>query len=508
MESNAARLCKLRALGVVEKYMTARSDLGIYNNVAVTAWYTYTRTSSMSYGNVNLRTALFNAIATVISQHPILSAIPLGTNTLTPYFAHLPSIDLNQVITFIRIPNLYVHSEGEDKSSHGRSPALDRFIQEQHNRPFAYTQPLSPFWRVYILTDENEDEHTSDESKGQFVLSFFFHHCIADTKSALVFHQSVENALAHPNRESQENSDGIVRTMEMDLLPPLDDFLDKGSPSLITRSMDQEQHAQPQSSSTNTNTWTGPAQVVPVTTKFRSLRASSITSSKLLETGKKRGLSLTSTLQSMLAAALFECLPPQYTSIKIDCAVSLRQWLPTPVTETSMGTFVDIFGETYSRESEQATFSWDDARRTQRAISNVMQRRKGDELWKTLMQVENGDLKAWLQGKLGHSRVCAMELSNVGKLPKPASPTRESKGYEYQIEGLLFSQSAGACSAAIKVSAVTGRDGCLTLGFSWQEGVVDDKMVERVICELERIVKETLQESEQGDRRKPLLTTN
>jgi hypothetical protein len=45
---------------------------------------------------------------------------------------------------------------------------------------------------------------------------------------------------------------------------------------------------------------------------------------------------------------------------------------------------------------------------------------------------------------------------------------------------MLFSQSASACSAAIKVSAVTGPDGRLDLGFTWQEGVIDSDMVERI----------------------------
>jgi hypothetical protein len=45
---------------------------------------------------------------------------------------------------------------------------------------------------------------------------------------------------------------------------------------------------------------------------------------------------------------------------------------------------------------------------------------------------------------------------------------------------MLFSQSACACSAAIKISAVTGRDGRLVVGFTWQEGVADTEMIEGI----------------------------
>lgn len=55
---------------------------------------------------------------------------------------------------------------------------------------------------------------------------------------------------------------------------------------------------------------------------------------------------------------------------------------------------------------------------------------------------------------------------------------------------MLFSQSASACSGAIKVSGVTGRDERLALGFSWQEGVVDDGTVERLVAKLLEEIEE------------------
>lgn len=77
------------------------------------------------------------------------------------------------------------------------------------------------------------------------------------------------------------------------------------------------------------------------------------------------------------------------------------------------------------------------------------------------------DMHRWFGEKLGRQRLSAFELSDVGKL----GPLKRQ--VDYRIGSLLFSQSASACSAAVKVSAVTGRDERLALGFSWQEGVVD-----------------------------------
>lgn len=93
------------------------------------------------------------------------------------------------------------------------------------------------------------------------------------------------------------------------------------------------------------------------------------------------------------------------------------------------------------------------------------------------------DMHRWFGEKLGRQRLSAFELSNVGKL----GPLKRQG--DYRIESLLFSQGASACSAAIKISAVTGRDERLALGFSWQEGVVDDDIMERLVARLREEVE-------------------
>jgi hypothetical protein len=80
----------------------------------------------------------------------------------------------------------------------------------------------------------------------------------------------------------------------------------------------------------------------------------------------------------------------------------------------------------------------------------------------------------WMLQKLGRKRMSTFELSNVGS----SSASRRASNFE--IQGMLFSQSSSACSAAIKVSAVTERDGRLALGFTWQEGAVEADMIEGV----------------------------
>ena len=420
--------------------MTARSQLGVYHNVAVTARYRRPSTGS-------LKLAVFSALAAVIGQHPILSVIPVDIDTPAPYFARLPSIDLDQVVTVVEAD--------EFSEVDGSFPDLDRFLQTEHSRPWAYTRPLSPFWRVHVFHERGDSS--------RFTVSFFFHHCICDTKSALVFHEAVEAALNAPVNVESPNR---IRTPDLPLLPPMDAFVKRRS-----------KPSSPPTQEQLPNIWSGAVQFLPVKTQFTSLWLSAEQTKRLASSSKQHGLSLTATLQAMIVAALFKQLPSEYTAIKVDCAVSLRGWFPSPVTAHSMGCFVDTFAETYHR----GPFSWDEARRTRKTIDKVVQQQHGDDLVGTISRIP--DLKAWMEKKFGHARSTTVDLSNVGKLA-PSTATGE-----YQIESLLFSQSAGACSGAIKVNCVTGRDGRLTLGFSWQEGVIEKRMLQAVVSEFRAILE-------------------
>jgi hypothetical protein len=118
------------------------------------------------------------------------------------------------------------------------------------------------------------------------------------------------------------------------------------------------------------------------------------------------------------------------------------------------------------------------------AIEHAMAQKGGDMPVGYLAFIQNQH--HWMLQKLGRKRMSAFELSNVG-----ASSTLRG-GSNFEIESMLFSQSSSACSAAIKVSAVTGRDGRLALGFTWQEGAIEAGMIKEVKralkSEVERLV--------------------
>lgn len=65
---------------------------------------------------------------------------------------------------------------------------------------------------------------------------------------------------------------------------------------------------------------------------------------------------------------------------------------------------------------------------------------------------------------------------------------------DWKVGKMVFSRCAFVSGSAISTSVVTGGDGCLVLGFSWQEGIVEEELVDEVMAgvreEIERFALE------------------
>ncbi|KAI8678024.1 hypothetical protein NCS55_00521400 [Fusarium keratoplasticum] len=445
--SQADHLPTLRPLGLAEQYSTARSHLGIYANVCVTATY------SNRHGE-NLRAALFHSIGALIAKHPILSAVPVDTTT-TPRFVRLPRLGLNEVVAFIEKPG-YTPGASSD-------PTLDEMVQSQHNVPFKQDNSLVPFWRVTIL--QNPDDSS------WFSLCLCFHHSLLDTQSAVIIHQDLEYALVSNDKgAAMETVEGSQKT----LLPPLESMVDLPTSSDFV-------HGQQSLGEPPRNWWSGKPQTLPVQTRFSSVWIPSASFTSLRQKCKEQGVTLTAALMSLIAGAFFRVLPSEYSVVQGDCAVSLRRFLPDYIDQRSAGCYVGSLSEVYNRESQSI---WRDAKHTKKTIDETLQLRGADMPVGYLKHVP--DIAGWLSRKMGKRRWAAWELSNVGGFDDAPGLKSEDR----QIQSVMFSQSASACSGVVKVSAASGRDGRLGLGFTWQKGVVGDEVVKELAQSLVDLIQE------------------
>ncbi|KAL2694587.1 hypothetical protein Neosp_001172 [[Neocosmospora] mangrovei] len=404
------------------KYSTARSHLGIYANVCVTATY------SNRHGD-NLLDALYRSVAAIIAKHPILSAVPVDTAT-TPRFVRLPLFNLKEVVTFIEKPGYKPEATSD--------PTLDELVQSQHNHPFKQDNTLVPFWRITVL--KNPDDCS------WFSLCLCFHHSLLDTQSVVIIHQELEYALVSNDKgATTETVEGSRQT----LLPPLESMIDlPTSPDFV--------HAQQSLGEPPKNQWSGKPQTLPVQTRFSSVWIPSASFTSLRQKCKEQGVTLTAALMSLIAGAFFRVLLPEYRIIQGDCAVSLRRFLPDEIDQRSAGCYVGSLSEIYSRESQSI---WKDAKRTKKTIDETLQLRGADMPVGYLKHVP--DISRWLSGKIGKRRWAAWELSNVGGFDDAPGLKVEDR----QVQSVMFSQSASACSGAVKVSAASGEGWETWVGF-------------------------------------------
>ncbi|KAL0944954.1 uncharacterized protein CTRU02_202841 [Colletotrichum truncatum] len=430
---------ELRPLGLLERYSTARSHLGIYNNVCVTAVYKYDNSG-------NLRQKLCKAVDFLLGQHPILSATPVDIHTESPRFVLLPSIDFGRLVTLRETTTPIASSEFELE--------LEALLETQHNKPFKHDENLSPFWRLEVW-----DNRAISQS---FLVCLCFHHSLMDTKSALVFHEDLQQALNQTLPKASQQSE---------LLPSLESVYHLPISEAFKETVAQNDLP--------ANIWSGAPQRVPVQTRIRLFWVSEKVGDTFRRRCKREGASLTAGIMALLAATFFKVLPEQYDTLQGDCAVSLRHLLPPPIDDRSLGCYVGSFSEKYSRKCESV---WSDARRTKETIDEVGNR-KGADMPVGYLQHVSEDISGWLSVKVGKKRAAAWELSNVGVVSEA-----QSDG-PIELERVLFSQSASACSGAVKVSVVTGRDKRPGFCFSWQEGIVQEDLAEEIVSSFRELLE-------------------
>ena len=97
------------------------------------------------------------------------------------------------------------------------------------------------------------------------------------------------------------------------------------------------------------------------------------------------------------------------------------------------------------------------------------------------------DMRKMFSEKVGKARGSSFDVSNIGGL---AAGGRNG----WKMGRVLFSRSAFVAGSAFSTGLVTGPDGCLVLGFVWQEGVVERELMMDVIetarKEIERLARD------------------
>lgn len=411
----------------------------------------------------------------MIRRHPILSAIPVDEDTPNPYFARLPFINLERSIFFAeRVKPHQPVPGGEDS---WEDEELDRILENQHNIDFSFEYGNLPFWRLIILQNPGVEKELPAGQNGvpeggnesnelnEFTACFVFHHALCDGVSGLAFHNSLQNAL---DDSSSLHSSGecVIASNENALLPPIEE--------LHSLPINPEPPA-----TTLTKAWKGNPIHTPCKTRFRSLSISSSASNAFIQACKKNDVTVTSALPPLIATALYSILPPTIESLNCNIPVSLRRWLPQDIVDGAMGNWFDAFQIQFFRSeqnSKDVVNIWAQAHKASKAITNYLNASPSGGPYTNIGLLKAiPDISMVFSSFLGKDRDTGIEVSNLGVF---SNPTNESV---WQVAKVMLSRSAVVSGSAITIAAACGGNGSMTLGFTWQEGVVGGDIVDLVI---------------------------
>ncbi|RHZ57601.1 hypothetical protein CDV55_106100 [Aspergillus turcosus] len=442
---------RLRAVGPLERYSTARHHLKFYLNVSVAATYTLPETY-----NGPVKDYIYRACGRLIGQHPILSAIPVGEDTREPYFARLPEIDLEKPVSFANRSHDFPGADEPDAE-------LENLLTTQHNTPF--TSPL-PYWRLCVLTDATNER--------RFTAAFVYHHAIGDGTSGKAFHKTFLQAL-HETAASvaPEEVKTVIASPQVPLLPNAETVhpLPVSMFYLATTLFREKVW-----SWADPGLWTGSEIIVPLETQVRHIVFPEHVTSSLKDRCRQNNTTITAVLETVVARSLFAHLPEKFTSVKCNGAMSTRRWLPDIITDDSMGVWVQSYEDTFSRNKVTSDgFPWEEARRARQTIENVLDL-KGKNTTANLLRYVD-DFQKMLLSKVGKARDASFEVSNLGVL----AVDREQDPAKPRIGRMVFSQSASVTGSAIEASVITGGDRCMVLAFSWQTNAVELDLMSAVM---------------------------
>ena len=333
----------------------------------------------------------------------------------------------------------------------------------QHNTGFT---PPSPFWRLCILTEKSNEK--------RFTAAFVYHHAIGDGSSGKSFHRTFLQALHAASSLAPGETKRVIRSPETPLLPNLEEV--HPLPVSLFYLLNAAFRAKIWSPR-DPGLWTGSEIQTPLETRVRHFALPKDTTLSLKTLCREKGTTITALLETITARAFFHNIPQTYTSLKCCCAISTRRWLPDPITDDSIGVWVEDFDGYYKRDTVNTTqFPWTEAQRSRKNIEAALAL-KGKNASPNLLRYVNDYHQELFLSQVGNPRAVSYEVSNIGIVG--ADDVRDEN--KPALGRLVFSQCANVVGGAVMVSVATGGDGCLAVAFTWQTGVVEDQLMEAVV---------------------------
>jgi hypothetical protein len=502
--------------------------LGLYRSTIITCRYNIPGEFVDESAQEQLMAKLEKAIAAAVLQHPFLQVGIVDDDAKCPHWVQLETINLAHHIQW----KLLVEGSAEEYQS-----IYNNSLREQLDTKFSNLQ-TQPAWRIVVLRSKRGLSHLD--------LMFVWNHPIADGMSGKIFQETVLYHLGELISVTESPpllQNHILRlTATAERLPPPMEKMAKFPVTLAFAATTAWQELKPSflAGGRSTNATWAPIRTDPYETTQRIIVLDNNTLQNILTACRQNKTTLTGLLHAAvlisLTTQLMEKDAPAFASVT---ALNLRRHMPSnsggPLefeADQTMANFVSRqihkFDETLVRKirhlatryRESTTPPRGDGRPNPQEL--VVTDALADVLWATAAQVRGEiqqrldlglkndivglmglvkdwrdqmkqDLKkpravAWnitnlgvMDGKLGAAEVKWAQDANNDSMPNSVSV---SKGWS--VSRAVFSLSADVTGAFIHISPMAIKDGELTIEVSWQRGLIDDNICERLTAGLER----------------------
>lgn len=404
---------------------------------------------SLSYSGNAVTAAYYHRSVTL----PLESLQPLVYNTLSRVVLELPAMGatLHHAIQFIQLRD-------------GREEEVDRLVEEQQNIGFPVRSEQVPSWRLIIAYPSGRS------TISDMVACFVVGASAKDQLCAVEFHRSFLAALLLANEAK-------LSIQPSEYLSPKDS---KGLSGISTsRPGKQTSHIQRHS-------------------RFKTVKLGTADTACLLVGCLSRKIDITGVMQAVLAASLFANLTSEFSTLH-----TAGQILPSGTIKKSpvripCSRYIAIHNRA---QGWPVASIWSEARRIHTAskaelsgkprsssLIGVLRREGGSSLFNTNDNEETSEV--------------SVAVSSVGSFRDPKSPESQEQG-EWNIGRMISSNDSNDIGAALRITLVVGGDGCLTMGFSWLEGVTQEVWLDRVIVTMKRLTRELLRNNG-GPETKPM----
>ncbi|KAG9253469.1 alcohol acetyltransferase [Emericellopsis atlantica] len=455
----------LRRLCGSELFSSTRHHMGIYRAVSVSARY------SIPSQTKDVEATLTAALGDVVKDQPLMRVGILDEDTNQAAFSHLAEINLRNHMKWVTT-SATTPEEYESR--------IAKIQGDAHEALWPNVATQAP-WRIIIVRPTE---------KQYLDIMFLFHHGLFDGNAGGEFHQHLQKALrAQTPSLADADVDPILCFKEPPELPEsLEDAVPFKNTYMFVAKALWEAKAPDFLQPHKTPVWAGkPVDYDhPHITRIKPLDFSPDVLQSLLKGSRENGSTLTCTFHALILASISRRTSAEEAqAFASTTPISLRNYMRKDVNQCLKNKMRGLVTSTSHDHSPTAVSAlrqpgatddliWQTARRVKADLAKKAETLPVDDVIGLVSLIK--DLFAFHASKNNKPRTGAWEISNLGVLKQQDATATDDGEQGWEILRAMFSNGAQVSQAiGFNMISIPGKG--LTIGISWQEGIVEDTLI-------------------------------